>query len=204
MLKTTTAIAIWMAAVLALGTVAIAQNQNPGVSERFTFKLANATNLPPTSTSNESRLEILVDQWSNDADRDRLLSVLKDEGSENLTKAFWNGPAAGHLYWPGNLEYTIRFAHRMPASDGGEDIVLATDYPISLWWDSSMPAPKTFDHGTVIQLHLNKDGRGEGKLALNSRLTASKDGKSFVIEDYGKQPVVMADVQRARGSSNTQ
>jgi hypothetical protein len=127
------------------------------------------------------------------------MSVLKEGGSERLTESFRIGPAAGYLYWPGNLEYVIRFAYRVPRADGGEDIILATEYPVNVWWDKALAAPPTdFAHGSVIQLRLNKDGRGEGKLLAGTKLTATTEGKIFGFENYAKQPVVLNDVQRER------
>src|SRR5580692_3461997 len=104
-------------------------------------------------------MQIVINQWSSDSERDRLLSVLKEGGPDKLAESFRLGPAAGYLYWPGNLEYAIRFAYRMPRADGGEDVILATDYPVNLWWDSTLGAqPTSFAEGTVLQLRLNKDG----------------------------------------------
>jgi len=192
MLNRTIVVTIWTAAVLAFGTVGIAQSN--GGAERFTFT-ANASN---TAVSGSDRLEIVINQWSSDEERDRLLAVLKTEGSEKLTESFRMGSSVGYVYWPGNLQYTVRFASRMPRPDGGEDVILATDYPVNVWWDSSVPTPKTFGNGTVIQLHLNKEGKGEGKLSSGTKLSATKDGKGFMVDDYAKQPIVLADVQRQR------
>jgi hypothetical protein len=191
MLNRSTVVAVWTAAVLALGTVAAGQT---GVTDRFTFVPANATKV---GASGANRLQIVINQWSPESERDRLLSVLKEKGSDKLAESFRSGPFAGYIYWPGNLQYAIRFAHRMPRADGGEDVILATDYPVNVWWDTSLgPAPTSFTHGTVIQLQLNRDGRGEGKLSVGTKLSATKDGKLFVLEDYARQPVVLTDVQR--------
>ena len=153
--------------------------------------------------SGEGRMEIVINKWSPDTERDRLLSVLKESGSDKLAESFRMGEYAGYMNWPGNLKYTIRFAYRMPRADGGEDIILATDYPVNLWWDTALgPAPTSFAHGTVIQLQLNRDGRGEGKVSVGTKLSATKDGKLFALEDYAKQPVVLTDVQRDRRSTS--
>jgi hypothetical protein len=194
MLNRITVIAVWTAAVLALGTVAVAQTA--GVAARFTFVAANASKAGP---SGEGRMRIVINRWSPDSERDRLLSVLKEDGSDKLAESFGMGTAAGYIHWPGNLDYTIRFAYRIPRADGGEDVILATDYPVNLWWDTSLgPAPTSFTHGTVIQLQLNRDGRGEGKLSVGTKLSATKDGKLFALEDYARQPVVLTDVRRER------
>jgi len=195
MLNRMTVMTVWTAAVLALGALAGAQNtQNPRVAERFSFVAANAANAGP---SGEGRMQIVINQWSPDAERDRLVTVLKTEGADKLAQWFGRGSALGYINWPGHLQYTIRFASRVPRPDGGEDVILATDYPVHVWWDDALgTAPTSFAHGTVIQLQLNRDGRGEGKLSTGTRLTVAPDGKLFALEDYASQPVVLTDVQR--------
>jgi hypothetical protein len=184
------------AAVLAFGTVALAQTGT--VKERFTFLALNGSKAGPAGGN---RLELVVNRWSNDAERDRVYSVLADSGQEKLADAVAALPEAGYISWPGNLEYIVRYAHRIPRSDGGEDVVLAADAPMNLWWDPAISTPSSSPRFTVIQLRLGKDGRGEGKLSLATKATANKETKTFALEDYAKQPAILTDVQRERTSS---
>ena len=183
------------AAVLAFGTVALAQ-QN-AVKERFTFAALNGSKAGP---SGSNRLELVVHRWSNDAERDRMSSVLA-EAQDKFADALAAMPEAGYLHWPGNLEYIVRYANRIPRPDGGEDVVLAADSPLSLWWDPSISTPSTSPRFTVIQLRLNKDGRGEGKLSLATKVSADKQTKTFALENYAGQPAILTDVQHERTSS---
>jgi hypothetical protein len=62
----------------------------------------------------------------------------------------------------------LHYAAQDPLPDGGRRIVLATDRPIRFWeaWHQS----RTLDYPfTVIELRMDSDGTGEGKLALASR-----------------------------------
>jgi hypothetical protein len=186
----------YAAAVLAFSTVVLAQT-NTG-KERFTFTALNGSKAGP---SGNTRLELVVNRWSNDTERHRVYSVLSADGSDKLADALAALPDAGYIYWPGNLEYIVRYAHRLPRPDGGEDVVLAADAPMSLWWDSTISMPSTPPRFTVIQLRLNKDGRGEGKLSLTTKVIANKEAMTFVLEEYAKQPTILIDVQRERGSS---
>ena len=138
MLNRTTIGVICMAAVLALGTMAVAQKQ--GETAHFTFMAANGSKAGP---SGEGRLKIVINEWSPDSERDRLLSVLKTDGPDKLAESFRQGRVAGYIAWPGHLDYTIRFAYRMPRPDGGEDVILATDYPVHVWWDPTLGARPT-------------------------------------------------------------
>jgi hypothetical protein len=194
--KTSTLIAACMAAVLTLGALAAAQTTP--AKERFTFMAANGSK---AGASGEGRLELVVERWSDQTDRERLVSALKDKGEDGVAVGIHDAFAVGYMRWPGNLGYTLRYAHRIPRPDGGEDFVLATDAPISLWWDSEGSTPSTGPQFTVIQLRLNKDGRGEGKLSLGAKLATNDEHKTIVLGDYEKQPVVLTDVQRERVTS---
>jgi hypothetical protein len=195
MLNRMTMMTVWTAAVLALGAVVVAQNNhNQRVAERFSFVVASAANAGP---SGEGRMAIVINQWSPDTERDRLITVLKTEGPEKMAQWIGRAVALGYINWPNHLQYTIRFASRLPRPDGGEDVILATDYPVHVWWDAALgTTPTSLAHGTVIQLQLNRDGRGEGKLSTGTRLTLAHDGRLFALEDYATQPVVLTDVQR--------
>ena len=184
------------AAVLAFGTVALAQTST--VKERFTFAALNGSKAGPAGGN---RLELVVNRWSNDAERDRVYSALADNGQDKLADALAALPEAGYINWPGNLEYIVRYANRIPRPDGGEDVVLAADAQMSLWWDPAISTPSTSPRFTVIQLRLSKDGHGEGKLSLATKVTANKETKTFALEDYAKQPAILTDVQRERTSS---
>lgn len=189
MLNRTTAIAVLTAAVFALGMVAVAQTN--GVSERFTFMVANASKVGPAGAD---RLELVVNRWADEAERDRVLSILRDNGADKLGEAVCAASDAGYLHWPGYLDYIVRYAQRIPRPDGGEDVVLARDRPIWLWWESASATPAQCQSTTVIQLRLNKDGRGEGKVSLATKVNVNNEAKTFTLEDYAKQPVVMTDV----------
>ena len=185
-------LAIGSAAVLAIGTAAMTQQATQG--ERLTFVAANADQAGPTG---EGRMKIVIKRWSPDSERDQLLSVLKTHGGQRLAESFRQGSAVGYITFPGNLEYILRFACRVPGPDGGQDVVLATDYPVDVWWSPMRTSPPaSVAEGTLIELHLNKDGRGEGKLSVGTQLQATHDGRLFGLQNYAKQPVLLTDVQR--------
>ena len=63
-----------------------------------------------------------------------------------------------------------RYAHRVPQPDGGERIILLTDRPLGSWgreaWKPSGQAAAPAYSFTLVELRLNKHGRGNGKLDL--------------------------------------
>lgn len=142
-----------------------------------------------------SQVEFTINRWSTTSESERLLAVLKDKGAERLIEALRDVKSVGTIKTPGNLAYDLRFAYSEPGEDGGTRIVLATDRPVSYW--EAVNRPRVSDYPfTFIELRLNKDGDGVGKLALATKLAASKDGKTIVLENYDAEPIALNKVTR--------
>lgn len=57
--------------------------------------------------------------------------------------------------------------------------------------------PRTIDYPfTVIQMHMNPDGQGEGRLSLATKIIADKKRQTIILENYGIQPVLLTNVRR--------
>jgi hypothetical protein len=190
---TKTAIALWTVAVVGLTTVSLAQTH--GAMQRFTFGVENASK---AGLSPPGRLQLVINRWSTDAEREGALLAMKEDGPDGLAREIRSSGAVGYLHWPGSLDYTLRYAYHVPRPEGGQDLVLATDSPVQQWWESGHSMPASNSGITVIQLRLNNDGQGEGKLAMPTKVTAGRDAKTFLLDDYDKQPVVLTDVRRDR------
>jgi hypothetical protein len=181
-------------ALVAVATSAAAQAPS-AAAERFTFQPANFPGAPP--------MNLVIRQWSSDADRDRIVTAASN-GPKELSHPIASSYAIGYVEWPGALQYILRYAARTTRPDGTQDIVLATDRPMTVWWDGA-PKPGAAAEGayTVIQLRLDKSGKGEGKLSIAENVAADKTAKTIVIEDFGTRPTLLTNVQRAAGDSNT-
>ena len=173
----------------------ITHAQTETAKERFTFTAPNGSKAGPNG---EARLELVITRWSSDAERDRVRSVVTEEGPDKVNNAL--GDAAGWIHWPGNLDYTLRYARRTPRPDGGEDIVLVTDSRTWIGWDPTHFTGWTESPFTVIHLRLNNEGAGEGKLSPGNKIRSDKDA-GIVLEDYASQPTFLTDVRRERKTS---
>ena len=159
--------------------------------ERFTFVPANFPGAPP--------MNIVIKRWSSEADRDRVLAAVSG-GPQELGAPIATSFEVGYIDWPGSVQYVLRYASRMTRPDGTEDIVLATDRPMWIWWDGASKPPAAADHAyTVIQLRLDKSGTGEGKLSFAEAVTADTTAKTIVLADYAARPAVLTNVRRATG-----
>jgi hypothetical protein len=145
--------------------------------------------------SGATTVEIDVNRWSSDAERDRLLNVLMEQGSEKLLDALQKNPKVGYIRTPNSIGYDLHFARKTPLPDGGERVVLATDRYITYF--EAINRPRSIDYPfTVIELHINANGEGEGKMSLATKVIPDKESKTIVLEDYGTQPVLLQSVKR--------
>jgi hypothetical protein len=122
--------------------------------------------------------------------------------------------------------YTVRYAVRLPQPDGSERIILITDRRLgdsNDSWNPTAPIAATKDAGakdaaaktdptktdptktdapaakyefSIIELHLNAKGTGEGKVSLNDKIAVDSTAKVVGLANYSDLPVVLKDVQR--------
>src|SRR3954463_14134228 len=89
---TLAAAAISSATLLTLAASA----QTMGSPERYA---ATAINM---NSGRAGNIDITVDKWSTDKDRDKLMTVMSDKGPEKLLDALQDLPRVGHFGAPGN------------------------------------------------------------------------------------------------------
>jgi hypothetical protein len=185
------ALILALAAVLtAIGGVTAAQTQ--GKPERYT---ALAVNMGDIGAPGAGVVEMAVERWSTDAERERLLAALVEKGPEKMLETLQDLPRVGYIRTPNSIGYDLHYARKNPLPDGGERVVMMTDRYISFW--EAANRPRTIDYPfTVIELRLNQDGEGEGKLSVATKITTDKDGKTIILENYGTQPVLLKSVRR--------
>jgi hypothetical protein len=168
-----------------------ASAQTMGTPERYT---ATAINM---NDGRSGTIDISVNRWSTDKQRDALVSVIAEKGPEKLLDALQDMPAMGHFGAPGNLSWDIHFARKMPLPDGGERVILITDRRIGFWEASHQP--RSIDYPfTVIELHLDGDGRGEGKMSIATRIVLDKKENMVTLENYQTSPVQLTNIRREK------
>ena len=179
--------AVSSAALLALGLSA----QTMGSPERYSATAVNMNN------GGAGNIDITVNRWSSDKQRDALIAVVTEKGPEKLLDALQDMPAMGHFGAPGNLSWDIHFARKMPLADGGERVVLITDRRINFW--EARNQPRSIDYPfTVIELHLNRDGESEGKMSIATKVIYDKKENMVTLENYQTSPVQLTNVKREK------
>lgn len=118
----------------------------------------------------------------------------------SLTAALSDAPTVGHLWSSEVAGYSVRSAVTLAQPDGGERIILITDRRLGAWNNLWKPvgadgAPNNYDF-SVIEVHLNAKGEGEGKVSITGKVVADSAAKIIGLENYAALPVVLKNVKR--------
>ena len=174
---------------VALATALPATQSNMAQPEKLTAFAVDMSNT--ASRRNTTQLDITITRWTTPDERDGLRETLS-KGQDALLRSLQRMPVVGFINTPGSLRYDLRFAWERPSGDGGRTIILATDRYISAWEAANQP--RTFDYPfTLIELQLDKDGKGVGKASIATRITQDEDG-TIELENFSSEPVMLNDV----------
>ena len=186
---------VFAAAVAAVIAVSVpAAQSNIAAPERFT---AFAIDISTMATrARTSPVDIVINRWSTDEERDRLLSVFRNKGQDALLTELQQLPKVGYINTPGSLAYDLHFARQRPEAEGGRMIFLMTDRYVPMW--EAVNRPRTIDYPfTLIQLNVDKNGSGEGKASVYTKITEAKDG-TIELENFANQPVMLNQVKKVK------
>src|SRR4029078_11477184 len=81
------------------------------------------------------------------------------------------------------------------AAEGGSRVVLITDRRIGFWEAANQPRSVDYPF-TVIELRLNRDGEGEGKMSIATKIIMEREANIVTLENYETSPVRLTNVKR--------
>jgi hypothetical protein len=167
----------------------VARTQTLGSPERFTAAAIN------TNRSAAGNIDIQVDRWSSDTERDKLIKTLETKGADKLLDVLQDLPVKGNFRAPGQLGWDIRFARHYKTEEGGERVVLATDRPIGFFESANQPRSINYPF-TIIEMQLNRDGEGDGRMSLATKVILDEKKNTITLENFELQPVLLTHVKR--------
>ena len=187
------------AAVVVLGGAGRASSQNENEKLEITAFAINMSNI---ATGSNAVVDITVNQWSTAAERERLITTMLEKGSKALLSALQKAPVKGRFRIPSArppdphhlaLGLDLRYAWQTPLEDGGRRIVLATDRYIG--FQEARAQPRTIDYPfTLMEIHVDRDGKGEGKMAVATKISFDKKKNQIELENYSSEPVRLNNV----------
>ena len=134
-------------------------------------------------------LDIHVFRWSSDEERERLLTTLQEFGRDKLIDELMKiRPVVGYFKAPNSVGYDLYYARKNALPDGGQQIVLATNRRVNI--REAQTAQRSMQYQlTVIELQIDKDGKGEGKMVPAAKISWDTRKKAIEIENYRALPI---------------
>jgi hypothetical protein len=184
-----------IAATSMVAFAGLALQSTTGSAEIIERYVANAISIGTPGRVAAGTVEIAIERWSTDAERDRLMALLLEKGPDKLLDELQKLPRVGYIRTPNSIGYDLHYARKAPGEDGGEHVVLATDRYINFW--EAVNRPRTIDYPfTLIELHIGPEGKGEGKMSIATKIMYDKKKNEIVLENYQSQPVLLTEVRK--------
>ncbi len=181
-------------ALLAFVTVPLTAEDKPIVRFR-----AFAINMTGGSRTSAGTVDIAITRWSTEADREALITTLKEKGSGALLDALVKEPESGFIKMPNTLGWTLYYARQSELPDGSKRIVIATNRRLGFGEVSQQSRSVNYDF-TLIEMHFPKDPKkkGEGKMALAAKVSFDPKTQQVEIENYGTMPVQLKNIEAVK------
>jgi hypothetical protein len=180
--------AMGLLAVTALFTAGVLISEDEKPIETLTCFAANM------QRGNASVIDIAIYRWSTDQEREMLLTTLQEKGRDALIDALMKiRPRVGYMRTPNSIGYDLFYARNNPQPDGGRKIVLATNRRVSFREASNNTRSMQYQL-TAIEIHLDKDGKGEGKMQPAAKISWDAKDKKIELENYNALPIDLVNV----------
>jgi hypothetical protein len=191
--------------MLVSGRPAVPQDNN---DEKLRIT-AWAVNMSNIGTGATAMVDFTIERWTEPEERAQLIATMLEQGQDALLRALQKMPSHGRMRFPSwegpdpfnaRLGWDIRYTAQQAQPDGGRRIVMALDRYITFW--EARERPRTIDYPfTVIEMRVNKDGEGEGKLSIATKINFDKKENIIELETYASEPVRLQNVKVQRKSS---
>jgi len=174
---------------------------------RRTFEdqlVATAVSAPDAGSVIGGRIDIVIERWSTDAEREALQRELRDTDPSavllGLGKVFRR---AGVVQMPGaqglgarardRRVRNVKFAQEI-VTPTGRQVIVVTDQHLGFgelgrYFESSQP------EFTLLDIRIGPDGKGVGKLAPAAKVTFNARTHALEVADYASQPVRLTGVR---------
>lgn len=192
----------------ALATMVVAASLLPGPARpqaadeklRITAWAVNMSNI---GTGSNATVEFLIDRWSTPADRETLITTMIEQGQDDLLKVLQRMPSHGRMRFPSwqgpdpfkaLLGWDLRYTAQDPLPDGGRRIVAALDRYMSIWEVRNQPRTVNYPF-TFIEIRVNKNGEGDGKMSIATKMNFDRRNKVIELENYASEAVRLQNVR---------
>jgi hypothetical protein len=174
---------------IVLATAAPAARQDK-VLEEFSAILSNISEVGGVGLT---PLTIRIRRWTGQEEEERLMNALREKGQNAFLEALLDAKAVGSISTPTSLKYDFFYAAQSALPEGGRRIMLISDRPMTPLERSSAARSRDYPF-TVIELRLDKDGRGAGTLSQLVQLRLS--GNFLGVENLATSPMKLSEIKK--------
>ena len=194
---------LWLCALTAAMIVASpaeSRMQTPGEKLEITAFAVNMSNIGSGGTA---VVEIRIDSWSSAEERAHLIQTMLEKNADALLRELQKTKSHGRFSIPGligpdphqlRLGHNLQYAWQTAQPDGGRRIVIVTDRYIG--FAEARNQPRTIDYPfTLFEIRVDKNGKGQGKMAVATKISFDKKRNTIELENYSSEPVRLNNVE---------
>lgn len=198
-----------LAAAVIVGTMCVAAGTQPGAAgtdSPIDHFVAMAPNVSDPQSA--GHVDIYVERWSTDRERDDLAAALAGDDPGTLLQAVQKMRLrrAGVLLTPGiggGLGARVRtrrarnllFARRIETPTG-QQVILATDRALAFGEpEMAWPSNPAF---TLVDIRFDRNGEGTGKVASPRQVVLNTSTGTLEVGEYASHPVRLSNVRPER------
>ena len=189
-----------VALVMVFAVTAVpAEDKEEKVKLNFSGRAVNMSTEGPSRNTN---IDIQVNRWSTEAERQALWNILVEKGQNDLWDALGNEPEAGWIRLAQGTvrtapSTTMRYAREFKEGDNWE-IILITNRPLTFSEAEAQIKRSTKFSITIIVLQLTKDDKGKwkgnGQMIAGAELTYSEEKNKLEIKNYASEPIRLQEI----------
>ena len=188
---------VW--AVIALALICVFGWNSAGFAQTRGEPEHFAANFVDLNTGRAGPVQMSVTRWTTEAERTAFQQALFKKGQNEALDVFRDSRSVGRIYTPGNIGYDLRYAESKALPDGGREIILATDRPMSFWEITNRPISAQYPF-TWVQFKIRPDGTGEGKLFVAARIIGEEADDLIEVQDFAISPIRLQNITSRKGN----
>jgi hypothetical protein len=167
-------------------------SQPPDVSEQF-----SATGFIESGSAAGKNLgvNIYVNSYTTDEERNNFLDILKKQGQDGLERAFDKAKERGRIAVTGSTGNTVPYI-RSQNAETRRIIRMATNRIMSFAELSQSPRSRDYKF-TIVELRLDASGNGDGTIFYATKVKFDKNGE-LVLEHFAQKPIRLANVRKQK------